>query len=63
MAENQESIFGFEKSPRNCHSSVDNKRKIEMWKEYKKDKYLPLGQCLQCFIYFATKQQFDLVNA
>ena len=30
MAENQESIFGFEKSPRNCHSSVDNKRKIEM---------------------------------
>ena len=24
-----ESIFGFEKSPRNCHSSVANKRKIE----------------------------------
>ena len=36
MAENQESIFGFEKSPRNCHSSVDNKRKIEMWKDIKR---------------------------
>ena len=63
MAENQESIFGFQKSPRNCHSSVDNKRKIEMWKEYKNDKYLPLDQCLQCFIYFVTMQQFDLVHA
>ena len=62
MAENQESIFGFEKSPRNCHSSVDNKRKIEMWKECKKDKYLPLGQCLQCLGYFVTKLQFYKVN-
>ena len=36
MAENQESIFGFEKSPRNCHSSMANKRKIEKKKVAKK---------------------------
>ena len=35
-----ESIFGFEKSPRNCHSSMANKRKIEKKKVAKKSNLL-----------------------
>ena len=58
MAENQESIFGFEKSPRNCHSSVDNKRKIEMWKECKKGQISTFGPMPAIFTYFVTKLQF-----
>ena len=54
-----ESIFGFEKSPRNCHSSMANKRKIEKKKVAKKKFFFNSDEKLLVMHFFKERKQAD----